>query len=159
MQIQILTGKLAGTYSPLGEGKFFFTMMAAFAERERDIPLERTMAGLAATRGQGRTGGRPTVMDADELAAAHARRTNGESPTSIAKALGVSGPAFTATSPRPTPYDELRRWATPPGHTELPVYQSGDAPVRYCRGPQRVRIDLPPRRVFTVCLGCVRCAW
>ncbi len=29
-------------------------------------------------------------MDADELTAAPARRTNGESPTSIAKALGVS---------------------------------------------------------------------
>ena len=49
------------------------------------------MAGLAAARGQGRAGGRPTVMDADELAAARARRTNGESATSIAKALGVSG--------------------------------------------------------------------
>ncbi len=89
VQVQILTGKLAGTYSPLGEGKFFFTMMAAFAERERDIVLERTMAGLAAARGQGRAGGRPTVMNADELTA-HARRTNGESPTSNAKALGVS---------------------------------------------------------------------
>jgi len=90
VQVQILTGKLAGTYSPLGEGKFFFTMMAAFAEVERDIVLERTMAGLAAPRGHGRAGGRPTVMDADELAAARARRTNGESPTSIAKSLGVS---------------------------------------------------------------------
>jgi len=94
VQVQILTGKLAGTYSPLGEGKFFFTMMAAFAEPEGDILLERTMAGLAAARGQGRTGGRPTVMDADELAAAHPRRTNGESATSIAKALGESGPGI-----------------------------------------------------------------
>jgi len=90
VQVQILTGKLAGTYSPVGEGKFFFTMMAAFAELERDILLERTMAGLAAARAQGRTGGRPTVMDADKLAAARARRINGESPTSIATALGVS---------------------------------------------------------------------
>ncbi|WP_459252938.1 helix-turn-helix domain-containing protein [Arthrobacter antibioticus] len=29
-------------------------------------------------------------MDTDTLAAAHARHTNGESPTQIAKALGVS---------------------------------------------------------------------
>src|SRR5208282_1291699 len=35
--VQILTGKLSGSYSPTGEGKFFFTMMAAFAELERDI--------------------------------------------------------------------------------------------------------------------------
>ena len=65
-------------------------MMAAFAELERDIIHERTMAGLAAARTQGRNGGRPTVMDADKLAAARARRERGESPTQIAKALGVS---------------------------------------------------------------------
>ncbi len=88
--VRILTGKLSGTYSPTGEGKFFFTMMAAFAELERDINRERTMAGLAAAKAQGNVGGRPTVMDADKLAAAKARRARGESPTEIAKALGVS---------------------------------------------------------------------
>ena len=88
--LRILTGKLSGGYSPAGEGKFFFTMMAAFAELERDIIHERTMAGLAAARAQGRRGGRPTVMDADKLAAARARRERGESPTQIARALGVS---------------------------------------------------------------------
>ena len=40
-----------------GEGKFFFTMMAAFAELERDIIHERTMAGLVAAKAQGRNGG------------------------------------------------------------------------------------------------------
>jgi DNA invertase Pin-like site-specific DNA recombinase len=88
--VRILTGKLSGSYSPAGEGKFFFTMMAAFAELERDIIHERTMAGLAAAKAQGRTGGRPTVMDADKLAAARARRARGQSPAKIAKALGVS---------------------------------------------------------------------
>ena len=88
--LRILTGKLAGAYSPGGEGKFFFTMMAAFAELERDIIHERTMAGLAAARAKGRTGGRPTVMNADTLAAAQARHAKGESPTQIAKALGIS---------------------------------------------------------------------
>ena len=48
------------------------------------------MAGLAAAKAQGRTGGRPTVMDADKLAAARARRARGESPATIARALGVS---------------------------------------------------------------------
>ena len=42
--VRILTGKLSGSYSPTGEGKFFFTMMAAFAELERDIIHQRTMA-------------------------------------------------------------------------------------------------------------------
>ncbi len=88
--VRILTGKLSGTYTPHGEGKFFFTMMAAFAELERDIIHERTMAGLKAARAQGRVGGRPTVMDPDKLAAARARRERGESPAQIATALGVS---------------------------------------------------------------------
>jgi len=48
--------------------------MAAFAGLERDVILGRTMVGLAAAKAQGRTGGRPTVMDADKLAAASARR-------------------------------------------------------------------------------------
>ena len=59
-------------------------------ELERDILHERTLAGLAAARAQGRTGGRPTVMDSDKLAAAQARRAKGETPTQIAAALNVS---------------------------------------------------------------------
>ncbi len=88
--VRILTGKLSGTYTPTGEGKFFFTMMAAFAELERDMIHERTMAGLEAARAQGRVGGRPKAMDDDKLAAAKARRQRGESPAVIARALGVS---------------------------------------------------------------------
>ena len=88
--LRILTGTLTGIYNPTGEGKYFFIMMAAFAEIERDMIRERTMAGLPAARTQGRTGGRPTVMSPGTLAAARARRANGESPTQIAKALGVS---------------------------------------------------------------------
>lgn len=88
--LKILTGRLAGTYTPTGEGKFFFTVMATLAELERDIVHERTMAGLAAARAKGRTGGRPTVMNPDKLAAARARHANGLSPAQIAKALGVS---------------------------------------------------------------------
>ena len=64
--------------------------MAAFLELERDIIHERTMAGLAAARAQGKAGGRPTVMDPDTLAAARARRARGESPAQIARALGIS---------------------------------------------------------------------
>ena len=90
ISVRIVTGKLSGSYSPSGEGKFFFTMMAAFAELERDIIHERTMACLVAAKAQGRNGGRPTVMDEDKLAAARARRARGESPTEIARALGVS---------------------------------------------------------------------
>ncbi|MEV5700631.1 recombinase family protein [Streptomyces anthocyanicus] len=88
--LRILTGTLAGSYSPKGEGKFFFTMMVAFAELERDMIVERTRAGLEAAKAQGRTLGRPSVVNEDVIAAAKARKAKGESVTAIAKALGVS---------------------------------------------------------------------
>ena len=88
--LRILTGRLTGTYTLTGEVKFFFTMMAAFSKLERDMLQELTFAGLAAAREQGRTGGRPTIMTPDTLAAARARRANGQTPSQIAKALDVS---------------------------------------------------------------------
>jgi DNA invertase Pin-like site-specific DNA recombinase len=41
------------------QGKFFFTIMAGFAEMERELIRERTNAGLEAARARGRKGGRP----------------------------------------------------------------------------------------------------
>lgn len=40
-------------------GKLMFSVLACFAEFERDIIVERTMAGLAAARARGRVGGWP----------------------------------------------------------------------------------------------------
>lgn len=42
-------------------GRFFFRVMASFAELERDLASERTRAGLDAARARGRSGGRPRV--------------------------------------------------------------------------------------------------
>ncbi|WP_308433329.1 recombinase family protein [Streptomyces griseoloalbus] len=60
------------------------------AEFERSLIKERTRAGLDAARAQGRTGGRPAVMNDDMLTVARARRAKGESVNAIARALGVS---------------------------------------------------------------------
>jgi DNA invertase Pin-like site-specific DNA recombinase len=48
-------------------GKLVFHLFGALAEFERDINRERTMAGLAAARAQGRVGGRRRVMTDDDL--------------------------------------------------------------------------------------------
>jgi len=45
-------------------GRAMLTIMAAFAQLERDTMLERTRAGLAAAKARGRSGGRPSVVDA-----------------------------------------------------------------------------------------------
>lgn len=125
--LRILTGTLAGNYSPKGEGKFFFTMMVAFAELERDMIVERTRAGLDAAKAQGRTGGRPSVITEDVLTVAKARKAKGESITAIAKALGVSratlyrhigyrsqshtGPLPTGGGPLLSPCNPVPPWA------------------------------------------------
>ena len=50
------------------EGKLFFTMVAAFAEFEREIMRARTKDGLAAARARGRLGGRkPKLSKAQNL--------------------------------------------------------------------------------------------
>ncbi len=53
-------------------GKCMLAMVAAFAELERDLAIERTIAGLASAAAQGRRGGaRPQYAEADiERAAA-----------------------------------------------------------------------------------------
>lgn len=44
-------------------GQFFFHITGAFAELERNLIRERTMAGLVSARARGRKGGRPKVLD------------------------------------------------------------------------------------------------
>ncbi|WP_307606946.1 recombinase family protein [Paenibacillus sp. V4I9] len=46
-------------YYSTAAGKALFSMLAVFAEFERNIIVERTKAGLAASRARGRNGGRP----------------------------------------------------------------------------------------------------
>ncbi len=72
-------------------GRLVFHVFGALAEFERDLIRERTMAGLAAARARGRTGGRPTVWTPDKLRTARAMRDSGEYDiTGIARVLGVS---------------------------------------------------------------------
>ena len=73
-------------------GKAMLTIMAAFAQLERDTTIERTRAGLAAAAANGRKRGRPRkVADADAADAAKARslREKGITATDIAKTLRV----------------------------------------------------------------------
>ena len=72
-------------------GRLVFHVFGAIAEFEKELIGERTMAGLAAARARGRTGGRPTVWTEDKLRTAQVMRASGDyDVTSIAKVLGVS---------------------------------------------------------------------
>ena len=89
--IRILTGRLSGVYTPTGEGKFFFTMMAAFAELERDIIRERTIAGVQAARAKGKQLGRPPAMTPEMVEdARHLLTAPNATVSSVANRLAVS---------------------------------------------------------------------
>jgi DNA invertase Pin-like site-specific DNA recombinase len=66
------------------------TIMAAFAQLERDTMIERTRAGLAAAAANGRKGGRPRIVDDAAATKARNLREKGVAATEIAKMLGVS---------------------------------------------------------------------
>ncbi|MDJ0107264.1 recombinase family protein [Rhodococcus erythropolis] len=70
-------------------GEFLFHIMAALAQMERRMIVERTHAGLEAARRQGRHGGRPTVMTPERTELARTLREQGKSLDAIASTLGV----------------------------------------------------------------------
>ncbi|KUL31337.1 recombinase family protein [Streptomyces regalis] len=87
---RVLDGALSAVDTTSADGRLFFQIIAAMAEFERSLIKERTRAGLDAAKAQGRTGGRPSVVDEDVLTVARARQAKGESVSAIAKALGIS---------------------------------------------------------------------
>jgi DNA invertase Pin-like site-specific DNA recombinase len=73
-------------------GRLVFHLFSALAQFERDLVVDRTVAGLAAARARGRYGGRPASMTPAKLRLARQMRAS-DPPASyavIAQALGLS---------------------------------------------------------------------
>ncbi len=86
--LKVLTGGIDTTNAT---GRLVFGIFATLSEFERDLIRERTMAGLAAARARGRTGGRPRLMTRAKLRTAMAMMANpGNAATDVAEQLGVS---------------------------------------------------------------------
>jgi DNA invertase Pin-like site-specific DNA recombinase len=76
-------------------GRLFFHMLAAIAEFEHDLIVERTKDGLAAARARGRNGGRKLTMTPEKIA--RARQMYDErkyTVAEIARTVGVSRPTI-----------------------------------------------------------------
>lgn len=72
-------------------GRFFFHVMAALAEMERDLLRERTNAGLAAAKARGRKGGRKPTLTPEQLAYAKKLLQDPDAEkAAVARSLGVS---------------------------------------------------------------------
>jgi DNA invertase Pin-like site-specific DNA recombinase len=76
-------------------GRLFFHILAAIAEFEHDLIVERTREGLAAARARGRKGGPPRKMTLTKIEQAR-RMYDGQELTvaEIAETLGVSRPTI-----------------------------------------------------------------
>ncbi|MEP8646713.1 recombinase family protein [Enterobacter kobei] len=75
------------TSTPMG--RFFFHVMGALAEMERELIVERTRAGLAVARQQGRIGGRRPKLTAEQWAQAGRLLEAGESRQRVALIFDV----------------------------------------------------------------------
>jgi DNA invertase Pin-like site-specific DNA recombinase len=76
-------------------GQFFFHVTGAFAELERSLIRERTIAGLQAARSRGRNGGRPKAIDQQTFdMALQLYEDKNNSVDAICKKLGIARRTF-----------------------------------------------------------------
>ncbi|MGP8433753.1 recombinase family protein [Paraburkholderia fungorum] len=75
-------------------GKLHMTVLAAVAQFERDLLIERTHAGLARARAEGKKLGRRDALTMNQKAEIRMRLASGETARGLAKDYGVSHPTI-----------------------------------------------------------------
>ena len=91
INLKILSGQGAALDTTTASGKMIFSIFAALSEFERDLIIERTMAGLAAARARGRFGGAPFKMTPAKVRLAMAAMGKPETKVSkLCEELGVT---------------------------------------------------------------------
>lgn len=94
MNIRVHCLALGGVDLTSPAGKMTMSVIAAVAEFERDLLVERTQAGLSRAKAQGKRLGRPSSLTDAQRVEAIARRKRGESLGAISKDFGVSRSAI-----------------------------------------------------------------
>lgn len=88
---KVLTGQGANIDTTTANGRLIFGFFAAIAEYEAALIRERTMAGLAAARARGRTGGRKFALTKSQLRLAQASMAASDTKVSeLCKEIGVT---------------------------------------------------------------------
>ena len=85
---------LGGVDLTSAAGKMTMGVIAAVAEFERDLLIERTQAGLSRAKAQGKALGRPSALTDEQQRAVLAKRNEGVSLGTLAKEYGVSRAAI-----------------------------------------------------------------
>jgi putative DNA-invertase from lambdoid prophage Rac len=84
-------------------GAVVMRVLAAMAQFERDLLIERTQSGLARAKAQGKKLGRPASLTASQCEEVLRRRGRGDSLGILAKAYGVSRAAIQRVEKRGDP--------------------------------------------------------
>src|SRR6195952_5664500 len=89
--LKVLAGQGAQIDTTTANGRLVFGIFAALAEFERELIIERTVAGLQAARARGRNGGRPFKMTSAKLRLAQAAMGQPETKISeLCAELGIT---------------------------------------------------------------------
>ena len=94
MQVRVHCLALGGADLTSAAGKMTMAVIAAVAEFERDLLIERTQAGLVRAKAQGKKLGRPAKLTREQRTDVQERRSQGISLGALAKELGVSRSAI-----------------------------------------------------------------
>lgn len=89
-RIEVIVLQLSKVDLTSTAGKLMLTMLAAVAEMERDLLVERTQSGLARAKAEGKTLGRPTSTTQEQRIAMSKRHLAGESISALAKEYRIS---------------------------------------------------------------------
>lgn len=89
-------------------GRMMLTMLAAVAEMERDLLIERTRAGLERARAEGKTLGRPSKTTHKAREAMVAAHQGGATISALARLYGVSRATVLSIVKPPRPDQEVQ---------------------------------------------------
>jgi putative DNA-invertase from lambdoid prophage Rac len=90
MSVRVHCLALGGVDLTSSAGRMTMQVIAAVAEFERDLLVERTQAGLSRARSTGKTLGRPTSLTEDQKRQISARLDAGSSVSALAREYGTS---------------------------------------------------------------------
>ena len=94
MHVRVHCLALGGVDLCSAAGKMTMAVIAAVAEFERDLWIERTQAGLVRAKAQGKKLGRPSRLTHEQHETVRSRRSQGASLGALAKEFGVSRSAI-----------------------------------------------------------------
>ena len=95
ISFKVLSGKGVNIDTTTAEGKMIFSIFGAFAEFERALIQERTIAGLKSARARGRKGGRKFQLTKAQVRLAQASMKNRDTSVGeLSKELGITRPTL-----------------------------------------------------------------